>query len=148
MERLTPNGRFAVICFAVGSLLGSLAIGYLMLTLSPVPVGPTVISFAGAVSPVCILALVIARSVRSMSWLLPPTMLIGGLAVPLDLTFGCLLGFWSERGLQMTLIGLIMVSIVTIAIALERALTRSAINNAIEMPMQPGHEQISRAARP
>lgn len=147
MEGLTAYGRFAVICFTVGSLVGSLVIGYLMLTPSPLPVGPTVISFVGAVSPACIIALVIARSVRSMSWLLAPTLLIGGLAVPLDFAFACLLGFLSERGLQMTIAGLLMISMVALAVALERTLIRSLTNKALGMPVQPGHEEISGAAR-
>lgn len=147
MERLTPYGRFAVSCFAVGSLVGTLAIGYLMLTPSPAPIGPKAISYAGAVSPACIIALVMACTVRSMSWLLAPIVLIGGLAVPLDFAFACLLGFLSERGLQMTLAGLLVVSTVAIAMVLEWAVIRSSINKPHGMPIQPGHEHISGAAR-
>lgn len=147
MERLTPYGRIAVICFTVGTLVGSLAIGYLMFTPSPIPVGATVIAFAGAVSPVCIIVLVIACAVRSMSWLLPPTLLIGGLAVPLDFAFACVLGFLSERGLQMTIAVLLTVSVIGLAIALERATIRSSSNEQFLMPIQPWREQISGAAR-
>lgn len=39
MERLTPYGRIAVICFTVGTLVGSLPIGYLMFTPSPIQPG-------------------------------------------------------------------------------------------------------------
>lgn len=147
MERLTPYGRFAVICFAVGTLAGSTAIGYLMLTTSPIPVGPTAISFACAVSPACILGLVISRAVRWMSWLLAPTLLVGGLAVPLDLAFACLLGFLSERGLQMTIACLILVSMSAVAIALEWTLLRRLINKELLMPIPPVHEHISGDAR-
>lgn len=147
MERLTPYGRFAVICFTVGTLVGSMAIGYLMLTPSPVPLGTSLIAYAGAVSPVCTIALVIARTVPSMSWLLAPTLLIGGLAVPLDFTFACLLGFLSERALQMAIAFLVMASMVALAIALDRDLVRRSINKSLRMPEQPGHEQISGATR-
>ncbi|CEK42686.1 hypothetical protein PQBR44_0163 (plasmid) [Pseudomonas putida UWC1] len=40
-----------------------------------------------------------------------------------------------------------MISMVALAVALERTLIRSLTNKALGMPVQPGHEEISGAAR-
>lgn len=118
MQRLTPHGWFSVSCFTAGILLGSVAIGYLILTSSPVPFGATAIAFAVAFSPVCLMALLIARFAPAMSWLLPPSLLVGGFAVPLDFAFACLLGTISVQDLQLTIVGLVIVSTLCLRILL------------------------------
>lgn len=127
MQRLTPYGWFSVTCFVAGVLLGSLAIGFMLLTSSPVPIGATLIAFAVAFSPVCLMALLISRIIPMMGWLLAPSLTMAGLAVPLDFAFACLLGSMSERALQLTIVALTVIAILCLRKLLDPTTVRMNI---------------------
>lgn len=114
MRRLSLNGWFSIGSFTAGVLLGSAAMSYLMLTSSPVPIGATAIALAVAASPVCILLLLIARLVPGLGVMVAPMLFLGGIAVPLDLGFSCLLGWVDHLTLQLALAGLSVFSVITL----------------------------------
>lgn len=100
MTTPTQTSRFSVACFLAGLMTGSCATTYLLNTQSPVPIGGTAIAFAAAASPACIVSLLVGRLVPHMAFLLPPMLLMGGFAVPLDCAFACMLGWIGQPTLQ------------------------------------------------
>lgn len=148
MFRLTSYSWFSICCFAGGVLLGSIAIGYLTLSQSPVPLGAQVISLSMAISPVCLGGLFLSILVPAFRWLLAPVLFLGGVAIPLDFAFACLLGFADERTLQFAIAVLMALSMVALAILLEGRFSTVRVNNVIRVSITQPNAKASGAVQP
>lgn len=148
MFRLTSYSWFSMCCFAGGVMLGSIAIGYLTLSQSPVPLGAQVIALSMAISPVCLGALILSLLVPAFRWLLAPVLFLAGMAIPMDFAFACLLGFTDERALQLTIAVLMALSMVCLAILLEGRFSTVRVNNVIRVSITPPSPKSSGAMQP
>jgi len=136
MHHPTRTTWITLACLTFGILTGCAAIGSLIVSSNPPPFVPHLLAASVALAPVALVALLVAALWKPARTILPAVLFLGGITIPADLAFLCLLDLYGEETLRLLIGGLLVIAAAFASIPVAGARGRCLLLDSAPPPVR------------